>query len=468
MQFPTAVFLGFFAVFFPIYWAIPVHRWRMVWLLLASCAFYMSWNPWLILLILFSASVDFAAGLWIESTPSAALRRTLLVGSIGTNLALLGFFKYANFFLDSTQRLLGCFEVTLSRPTLDIILPLGISFYTFETISYIVDVYRGRTRAVRDPLDYAVFIMFFPHLVAGPIVRPRDFLPQLRRPKRLDWDRVHLGVRMFLVGLFKKCVIADHLGTLIVDPVFKEPASFGSSAIWLGVIAYAIQIYGDFSGYSDMGIGLAHTLGFKLPQNFNFPYLAANIAEFWRRWHISLSSWLRDYLFIPLGGSRLGTWTTYRNLLIVMLLGGLWHGANWTFVIWGLYHGLLLALHRALPWPRALGSALLRPLCVATTFIAVCVGWVFFRAPDLRGATAILTRMAWPTEGNALERGPALLVIACLIATLIGHGLGTRMDMIRFERRLPAPAMGAALAGLFLLALVLFPEGSRAFIYFRF
>lgn len=468
MQFPTAVFLGFFAVFFPIYWAIRVHRWRMVWLLVASCAFYMSWNPWLILLILFSASVDYAAGLWIESSPSAALRRTLLIGSISTNLALLGFFKYANFFLDSTQRLLGCFEVTLSRPTLDIILPLGISFYTFETISYIVDVYRGRTHAVRDPLDYAVFIMFFPHLVAGPIVRPRDFLPQLRRTKQLDWDRVHLGLRMFLVGLVKKCVIADHLGTLVVDPIFKNPASFGSAAIWLGVFAYAIQIYGDFSGYSDMGIGLAHTLGFKLPQNFNFPYLSANIAEFWRRWHISLSSWLRDYLFIPLGGSRLGAWKTYRNLLIVMLLGGLWHGANWTFVIWGLYHGLLLALHRAVPWPRAFGSALLRPLCVIATFVAVCVGWVFFRATNLEGAAAILTRMAWPTEGTALERGPALLVIVCLIATLIGHSLGTRMNMIRFERRLPAPVMGAALAGLFLLALVLFPEGSRAFIYFQF
>jgi len=358
MLFPTSAFLGFFAVFFPVYWAIRAHRWRMAWLLAASCAFYMSWNPWLILLILFSASVDYAAGLWIESTPSTAVRRALLIGSIGTNLSLLGFFKYANFFL--------------------------------ETISYIVDVYRGRTRAVRDPLDYAVFIMFFPHLVAGPIVRPRDFLPQLRRPKQLDWDRVHLGARMFLMGFFKKSIIADHLGELVVDPVFKDPAAFGSTAIWLGVIAYAIQIYGDFSGYSDMGIGLAHTLGFKLPQNFAYPYLSANIAEFWRRWHISLSSWLRDYLFIPLGGSRLGTWKTYRNLLIVMLLGGLWHGANWTFVIWGLYHGLLLALHRAIPWPRFLASPMLRPLCVVTTFAAVCVGWVFFRAPELGQATTML------------------------------------------------------------------------------
>ncbi len=468
MLFPTAAFLGFFAVVFPVYWAIRPHRLRMLWLLLASGAFYMSWNPWLILLILFSASADYVAALLIERSPSAAWRRTLLVGSISVNLGLLFFFKYANFFLDSTYRVLGLFDATLSRPALDIILPLGISFYTFETISYVVDVYRGRTRAARDPLDYALFILFFPHLVAGPIVRPRDFLPQLRRPKRLDWDRVYLGARLFILGFFKKCIIADHLGELVVDPVFADPAAFGSSAAWLGVLAYAVQIYGDFSGYSDMGIGLAHSLGFKLPVNFHYPYLSANVAEFWRRWHISLSSWLRDYLFIPLGGSRGGTARTYRNLIVVMLLGGLWHGANWTFVVWGLYHGVLLALHRALPWPRALGSALLRPVCVVTTFVAVCAGWVFFRAPTFGDAGTILARMAWPTDGAALARGPALLVVLSLALTLAGHTLGTRVDLLRAERRLPAPVMGAGLALLLALGMVLFPEGGRTFIYFQF
>jgi alginate O-acetyltransferase complex protein AlgI len=467
MLFPTSSFLTFFAVFFVVYWLIRPHRWRMVWLLLASCGFYMSWNPWLIGLILFSASTDFFAAQWIERSPSARLRRGLLIGSISVNLGLLGFFKYANFFLDSAGRI-GLIDVPLDRPTLDIILPLGISFYTFETISYVVDVYLGRARAVRDPLDYAIFIMFFPHLVAGPIVRPRDFLPQLARPKVFDWDRAHLGARMFLIGFFKKSVIADHLGELIVDPIFKDPASFSSSAIWLGTLAYAIQIYGDFSGYSDMGIGLAHTLGFKLPQNFAYPYLSANISEFWRRWHMSLSSWLRDYLFIPLGGSRLGTWKTYRNLLIVMLLGGLWHGANWTFVIWGAYHGTLLALHRAIPWPRWMSSARLRPLGVVATFVAVCVGWVFFRATTFEGAGVILSRMAWPTEGQRLTPPLAVLVIGCVALTLLGHTLGTRIDMIRMERRLPAPVMGAALAGLLLLAMVLFPEGGRTFIYFQF
>jgi alginate O-acetyltransferase complex protein AlgI len=468
MLFPTLAFLGFFAVVFPVYWAIRPHRWRMLWLLLASGAFYMSWNPWLITLILFSASVDYLAALLMERLSSRALKRTLLAGSITINLLLLGFFKYANFFLDSAGQVLGFFDVAFSRPTLDIILPLGISFYTFETISYITDVYLGRTRAVRDPLDYAIFILFFPHLVAGPIVRPRDFLPQLRRVKRFDWERAHLGARMFLAGFIKKSIIADWLGERVVDPVFASPDTFGSLAVWLGVLAYALQIYGDFSGYSDMGIGLAHLFGFKLPANFHYPYLSANIAEFWRRWHMSLSSWLRDYLFIPLGGSRGSTTQTYRNLIIVMLLGGLWHGANWTFVIWGLYHGVLLAVHRALPWPSFLGRALARPLCVAATFVLVCVGWVFFRAPTLADAGTILGRMAWPTDATELTPGLVALVLVSIVYMLVEHIVGTRVNIIRIERRVPAPIMGAALACIFSLTMVLLPAGNRAFIYFQF
>lgn len=468
MQFPSYAFLAFFAVVFPVYWAIPRHRPRMLWLFLASCAFYMSWNPWLIGLILFSASADYFAALLLERTTSPTLRRALLVGSIGLNLSLLGYFKYANFFLDSAGHALGLVHLTLDRPTIDVVLPLGISFYTFETISYIADVYLGRTRAVRNPLDYGLFIMFFPHLVAGPIVRPHDFLPQIAREKRFDWDRLHLGARMFLIGFFKKTVIADHLGQLVVDPVFAAPASYASAAVWLGVLAYAVQIYGDFSGYSDMGIGLAHMFGFKLPANFRFPYLADSIADFWRRWHISLSTWLRDYLYIPLGGNRRGPLRTYANLIIVMLLGGLWHGASWTFVAWGLFHGILLALQRAVPRPRALASAALRPVCVITTFVLVCVGWVFFRAQQFGDAATILQRMAWPTEGQQLAAPLALLVVACLALTLLGHLVGETLDLVRLGRRLPAPLVGTALAGLLALALLLFPDSTRAFIYFQF
>jgi alginate O-acetyltransferase complex protein AlgI len=468
MLFPTSAFLLFFAVVFPVFWALRSERQRLAWLLLASCFFYMSWNPWLILLILCSASIDFLAALGMERWQSPGVRRSLLAGSICLNLGLLAFFKYVNFFVDTAQHCLGLFELSLSKPTLDIILPLGISFYTFETISYIVDVYQGRTRAERNPLNYALFIMFFPHLVAGPIVRPRDFLPQLERRRRWQWNRMHLGVRLFLVGLVKKSLIADYLGQYVVDPVFADPGRFGSGAVWLGVLAYAVQIYGDFSGYSDMGIGLAHLFGFKLRINFNYPYLASDIADFWRRWHISLSSWLRDYLYIPLGGNRLGAWQTYRNLIVVMGLGGLWHGASWTFIVWGLYHGGLLALQRALPSPRLLAAPLLLPLRVLATFVLVCVGWVFFRAQSLAEAGVMLTRMAWPTTGAELATGRVQLVLVCLAATLAGHLLGTRIDMTRAERRLPAPVMGAALALLLALFVVLLPDRTRAFIYFQF
>lgn len=464
MLFVSSAFLTFFAVVFPVYWALRAHRARLLWLLAASCFFYMSWNPWLILLILFSASVDYLAALALERTAAPRRRRALLAGSVGLNLGLLALFKYANFFLDTAGQFLGLFDVALPRPVLDIVLPLGISFYTFETISYIVDVYRGRTRAVRSPLDYALFILFFPHLVAGPIVRPRDFLPQLARRKRFDWDRLYLGVRLFLLGLVKKALLADTLGAYAVDPVFAAAGAYGSGAAWLAVLAYAVQIYCDFSGYSDMGIGLAHLLGFRLPANFRRPYLAGDVAEFWRRWHISLSSWLRDYLFIPLGGSRGGAWLTYRNLMVVMLLGGLWHGASWTFVAWGLYHGVLLALHRALP----AAPALLRPLRVPATFLLVAVGWVFFRATSLGDAVALLGRLAWPTAGAALAPATVALVLGCLALTLAGHLLGERVDLARVERRLPAPVMGAALAAVLALVLVLLPDGTRAFIYFQF
>jgi alginate O-acetyltransferase complex protein AlgI len=467
MQFPTTQFLGFFLVVFAVYWALPRHRWRMLWLLAASCAFYMSWSPLFILLLLGSTSVDYFLALRIESLASPRARRGLLALSIGVNLGLLSYFKYAVFALDTTRAVLNCFCVPLAPLALKIILPLGISFYSFEAISYVVDVYRGKLRAIRHPLDYALYILFFPHLVAGPIVRSGDFLPQLHRAKRFSWPRLQVGVQWVVLGLFKKAVLADHLAP-IIDPVFARPGDYGSGALWLATLGYAVQIYCDFSGYSDMAIGLAHTLGFKLPRNFNLPYLAADIADFWRRWHVSLSSWLRDYLYVPLGGNRLGSARTYRNLLLVMLLGGLWHGASWTFVAWGLYHGALLALHRAIPWPRPSGPALLRPLGVAATFLLVCVGWVFFRAQTLADAGTILRGLAAPRPGLALAPTQVALVCACLLATLAGHLAGTGLDLRKWEQRLPAPAAGALLAGAVALFFFLLPPSGQGFIYFQF
>jgi alginate O-acetyltransferase complex protein AlgI len=464
MLFTTFPFLVFFVVVFAVYWTLKGHRARMVWLLLASLYFYASWNPWLVGLIAFSASVDYVVALKMEQVQSPRGRRLLLFLSVGTNLGLLAFFKYVNFFLDTIGWAAG---LPAGRLGLNIILPLAISFYTFETISYIVDVYRGRTRAVRSLLDYSLYILFFPHLVAGPIVRPYDFLPQLRRRKRFSWNRAQVGVLLFLIGFFKKAVLADHVAT-VIDPIFAGPSHYGSSATWLAILGYAVQVYCDFSGYSDMALGLAHLLGFHLPVNFRLPYFASNVSELWRRWHISLSTWLRDYLFIPLGGSAGGKWKACRNVMITMTLGGLWHGPTWPCVIWGLYHGLLLAAHRVVPLPRWLGRPEAKPLAVCFTFLCFCVGLAIFRCQTLSDGAGFLGQMFWPATGLALEPWAALTVISAVALVFLGHLAGTFVDLRKLERRLPEAVLGTALAGLLLLALVLLPETGKVFIYFQF
>ncbi|HEX3314044.1 MAG TPA: MBOAT family O-acyltransferase, partial [Gemmataceae bacterium] len=375
-------------------------------------------------------------------------------------------FKYANFFLSSAAELGHWFGGSLDHVTLNVVLPLGISFYTFETISYVVDVFRRKVRAERDPVNYALFILFFPHLIAGPIVRPGDFLPQTRRTKRWNWSRMYLGLRLFLLGMFKKAVIADRLGAY-VDPVFARPGDFGFAATWLAVLGYAFQIYGDFSGYSDMAIGIAHAFGFKLHPNFRMPYLSADIAEFWRRWHISLSTWLRDYLYIPLGGSRHGEVATYRNLLITMVLGGLWHGASWTFLAWGLMHGLLLAAHRALSKAKLL-DWVPRPLGIVTTFLCVAIGWIFFRAQRFEDALTILQHLAIPFGDAQTFGGLALIAIVCLSAMGIGHLAGAFGLDRTWDRPLPTMVAGAALGLAVVLVLLLLPEDGKRFIYFTF
>jgi alginate O-acetyltransferase complex protein AlgI len=521
-------FMVFFAVVFALYWSLPglvrwwtqwrqrrhnpspdplppldtaakSHNLQMYWLVIASCIFYMSYNPWLILLILFSASVDYCVALHLPKVTIPWRRKFWLCFSITINLSLLAFYKYANFLLYQVFDVLGfvglegaltglpmeagkMVKATFPEGAkvfhtgfLEIALPLGISFYTFETISYIVDVYLGRIQPVKSLRDYALYIMFFPHLMAGPIVRPREFLPQVNQRKRFDWDRFQLGLQYFLIGLFKKAVIADTVGA-VVDVVFADPAGlatkeqlgYSTGAIWFAVLCYAVQIYCDFSGYSDMGIGLAHMLGFKLPFNFDMPYFSLNITEFWRRWHISLSSWLRDYLYIPLGGNRYGTWLTYRNLILTMFLGGLWHGANWTFVVWGLYHGLLLSLHRAVPLPKWVGQTWCKPFSAAFTFVLVCVGWVFFRAQSFTTAGIVLQRMFWPTPGMPINEMQWVLCSFLMGLVLLAHLAGTFGNLKSLERRLPAPALGAYFATVILLAMVLTPVDSRGFIYFQF
>jgi alginate O-acetyltransferase complex protein AlgI len=468
MVFHHAPFLWLLlATFVAYWWLLRTQRQRNLLLLAASVVFYAHWNPWLVPLVAGTAIYDYRMAQAIENAPGEVVRRRRLVAAIAVPLGLLAYFKYTNFLIAQAWLPLRVLGLQAPPPVFDIVLPLGISFYTFETIAYVVDVYRRRIRAERRVIDYTLFLLFFPHLIAGPIVRADQFLPQVRRARRLDWSRVELGVRLFVFGMLKKAVVADQLAVL-ADPVFAHPEAYATSTIWTAVVCYAVQIYCDFSGYSDMAIGGAHVLGIKLPTNFRMPYFAGNPAEFWRRWHITLSTWLRDYLYIPLGGNRHGTLMTYRNLLLTMLLGGLWHGAAWTFVIWGAYHGLLLILHRAVPWPAWTGRAALRPLRVAFTFLLVCVGWVFFRAESLAGAWTILGRMAAPTAGIELTPEVAVLVAVLLGTVFVAHLVGTFANVPRLARVLPAPVLGTALAGGFLLARLLTPDTGGAFIYFQF
>ncbi len=467
MLFHSFPFLVLFAVTFTVYWSIKDKRLRVFSLLVASIVFYAQWNPLLVLLIVFSALFDFQMARWIEVCETPFRRKALLTVSIFTSLGLMAYFKYTNFLVESVFSAAHFLGIESQAPVFRVVLPLGISFYTFETISYVVDVYRGRIKAERNFPDYALFLMFFPHLIAGPIVRPGHFLPQVKRIKYLNWQRVQAGAQLFLLGLVKKVVIADQLANL-VDPVFASPGAYSSGTVWAAVLCYTLQIYCDFSGYSDMAIGLAHTLGFHLPVNFNMPYLSLNIAEFWRRWHISLSTWLRDYLYIPLGGNRRGAARMYCNIMVTMLLGGLWHGAGWTFIFWGLYHGLLLAAHRAIRWPVWLDNKIFVPLRILVTFIFVCIGWVFFRAKSLPDAWLILSRMFVPAQGLELPPHIAMLVAAVLALVLLAHILSLVVDWGELLRRLPLQMSAAALATGFLLVQLLTPVSGGAFIYFQF
>ena len=474
MLFCSLQFLLFFVVVFTLYWALPWQRAR-IWLLLgASFYFYASWNHWLALLIGVSTVLDYFLARGIDAWKSARGRLFLLIVNLVGNLGLLCYFKYANFFLHSLEESLRAAGASASLPILQVILPVGISFYTFEAINYMVDVYRRKVPAERDLGHFMLFITFFPHLVAGPIVRARDFLPQIRRRKRWDWARHQLGVEYFLMGLFKKLVIADRMA-VFVDPVFGDPGAYQTHTIWLAMFAYALQIYGDFSGYTDMALGIAHLFGYKLAPNFNMPYLASNIAEFWRRWHISLSSWLRDYLFIPLGGSRGSEWQTARNLMITMTLGGLWHGASWTFVVWGVVHGLLLVGHRCFRalvvrvpiFERILQSRLGVAVCIGLTFVMICFTWVPFRATSFESMGLIFQCMFTPGGGMPT---PALEVGLLYVYLIVGvcHWLAYQGWFKRLTIQLPSQVVGAGYCTILLVALLLAPKSGQAFIYFQF
>jgi alginate O-acetyltransferase complex protein AlgI len=474
MLFCSQEFLLFFLAVFSAYWALPWHRAR-VWLLLAaSVAFYAAWNRELAGLVCGTAALDYLLARGIDDARSPRLRTALLVTSVSVNLGVLGYFKYANFFLASLGDLLSTLGVPADMPTLRVIVPIGIAFYTFEAISYTVDVYRRHLPAERRLSNFLVFILFFPHLIAGPIVRGRDFLPQVRRPKRWNWLRIRVGLALIVLGMVKKMAIPDRMA-LFADPVFADWAAYRTSALWLAALAYVVQIYCDFSGYTDLARGTARLLGYRLAPNFELPYLAPNVSEFWRRWHVSLSSWMRDYVFFPLGGSRGRLTATCRNLLVVMLLCGLWHGAAWPFVTFGLIHGTWLCLHLVFRrWcagrPRlraALESPAGTALRVAGTLTLFTLTLVVFRSPSLAAAGGMLGGMLFGHAG--LAEPMAATTFAVLAAGVaVGHAVAARPGWARAFDRWPPAAQGLACAAAVLAALVLAPPAGQAFVYFQF
>ena len=389
LLFNSGEFLYFFILFLSLFLILKKQRFlRNLWTVTFSIFFYYKCSGLYFFILLFSTVVDYYLGFAIFNAKNQRSKRFFLILSLVSNLGILAYFKYFNFFVDTINSLGG------SLNTLDIFLPIGISFYTFQTLSYSIDVYRGNLKPEKSILNFAFFVSFFPQLVAGPIVRAKEFLPQLRH--KLQLTQADLGKAVFLIanGLFKKAVISDYISSNFVDRVFENPALYSGFENVLGVYGYALQIYCDFSGYSDMAIGLALLLGFRLPDNFNYPYQSSSITEFWRRWHISLSSWLKDYLYISLGGNRKGNIRTYVNLMITMLLGGLWHGANWKFVLWGAMHGAMLALEkfiqRFVKFPK---TKLMKVLGVIFTFHFVCFCWIFFRADSYTKALEMITQI---------------------------------------------------------------------------
>ncbi len=440
-------------------------------LLGASYFFYACWDWRFLGLLLLSTTVDWTLANLIAREPSRHVAQRWVACSVAVNLLFLGFFKYFNFFVDSADALLPRLGLEPLGVHLRVILPVGISFYTFQSISYIVDVYRGEVKPAKNPLDFALFVAFFPHMVAGPIMHSRDLLPQMQNARRVTRQHWREGLWLMLLGFFKKMVVADNLAP-IADAVFSQPEAPSAGALIVALYAFAYQIYCDFSGYTDVARGVAKLLGFELMLNFDRPYLALNPSDFWRRWHVSLSTWLRDYLYVPLGGNRGGRLFTYRNLMLTMLLGGLWHGAAWNFVLWGAYQGLLLVVHRllVLEWKLVTRDGpLARFVSRVVMFHAVCYGWLLFRATSLE-QIANFTRTLLTGLGGVLgAAGPqaALLVLLCGLLWSVEAWVRNADDP-RGSRMWRAGLGPLACALLLLAVLVLTPPGTRSFIYFQF
>ena len=454
----------------PISW-----RLRKLNLLVASYLFYMAWSPPFVVLLWISTLVDWFIGRWLSKTESQPIRNLLLAASLIVNLGMLSYFKYANFILDNFISLAAMVGIAYQPRELDIVLPVGISFFTFQTLSYTFDIYRRKDKLCQSFLDYALFVTFFPQLVAGPIVRSTSFLPQCIEPKRANVSQMTWGLTLMVVGLFQKVCVADNLLAPITESVYDATGrSPDVWSAWVSTLAFSGQIYCDFAGYSTCAIGAALCLGFAIPDNFRFPYAASGFSDFWRRWHISLSSWLRDYLYISLGGNRKGSTRTSVNLMATMLIGGLWHGASWNFVIWGGLHGVYLSAERFIKWLapelNRTTAILLRLPVIALTFVLTCFAWVYFRAPELVDALSIHKAMLCLPAPDATEMvNPArgMLAIAVVGSMLIWQFALRNTTYEHFMAKMPL-AIRCLMIGAMMFAISISTGENRAFIYFQF
>jgi alginate O-acetyltransferase complex protein AlgI len=455
------------------YWTlVRFNLLRVVFLWAASCLFYMAWNPAYIVLILFSTVLDYAVGLAIFAAPEQRVKKRWLWVSLCGNLGLLGTFKYYNFFASAVHDTLGLTGVSVELPYLDVLLPVGISFYTFQTMSYTIDLYRGKIKPTRNFFKFAFYITFFPQLVAGPIVRAVQFLPQLDLKPTLTKEKVGEGLFLIATGIVKKVAIADFLAVNLVDRVFDNPEAFTAVEVLLGLYGYTAQIYCDFSGYTDVARGSAMLLGFRVPENFNRPYQATSPADFWRRWHITLSSWLRDYLYFPLGGSRGGPVRAYWNLWLTMFLIGLWHGADWTFVLYGIVHATAMVLHRFFYRRSGRTRDTVDPLHIHILKIIGTVHFsvfsrILFRGTTVENAWDVTTQLFAGTSSVAQVSAGVWIV---LVASYALHYLPRWVyeNLMQSYIRLPAVAQGLLLAGLGAGLMQVVSEGVVPYIYFQF
>ncbi len=462
MNFVSLEFAYLFSAIFLMLLVFRLPVIRKVIILSASCIFYAYWDWRFLGLLILVTVADYYISIFLVRAATQNKKKNLLFLSVVLNLTVLGIFKYLNFFIDNFNFLFSNFGLNLVN--VNILLPIGISFYTFETLSYVIDVYRGDTEPAHSLLDYAVFLTFFPRLVAGPIMRARQFLPQLDRGVQINPSNILAGAQLFAQGLVKKVLVADRL-SVGVDMIYATPQLFSSSSVWIAVFAYSIQIYFDFSGYSDMALGVARVIGFDLAQNFHLPYVSQSITEFWQRWHISLSTWLRDYLYIPLGGNRKGKIRTYANLLITMLLGGLWHGASWNFVIWGGLHGLFLMGERMLGINDKEEKSFnwLKSLFI---FVTVSVIWVFFRSSTLETTTVVLSKLFFLSPGGLhwWYTPTVVFVPIVVIGGWIMRQKTLEIPRLSFSQPYAIPLLLAVYFWVYLF----FPTNINPFIYFQF